>query len=324
MRLDSIEIGGRKFSIITGDMQCPEYMPRIIMANMPCSLVPFSMARKDGLSEVMFETDTMRPIRSYLLENGADVQWIKTLLISADGLLSLCGEYLIDPDFIMMDADAIFYSDDRKTISYIFNPFECDCFADESRKLFAEIAGNYYMDHGVSGEVFRERFLRELGKREFNIRNMLARWDDLSAMGSSDGAEEFATAEKCLKKKDLFKGLINKFYKKEDMEYATTAIPKPAGRLFLTGLCNINARIPIKKEGITVGRTMLQKEYGLFNSGIGKTHARVFEQDGCVYATDLGSRNGTYLNGEVLDKRVPVKVEKGDILAFSDEEFILC
>ncbi len=45
---------------------------------------------------------------------------------------------------------------------------------------------------------------------------------------------------------------------------------------------------------------------------------------GSIFATDLGSRNGTYLNGEQLEKRVPVKMERGDILAFSDEEFILC
>jgi len=104
----------------------------------------------------------------------------------------------------------------------------------------------------------------------------------------------------------------------------TMAITNTSGCMCLTGICSINTKIPIKEEGVTVGRTMLQKEYGLYNSGIGKTHARVYKQDGNIFATDLGSKNGTYLNGEQLDKRVPVKMERGDILAFSDEEFILC
>jgi hypothetical protein len=324
MKLDRIEIGGRKFSIATGNILCPEYMPRMIKENMPKNLVPFSISIKDGLNRMIYETDTMEPIRTYLLENGADEHRIKTILMSMDSILAVCGELLIDSDYIVMDMDAIYFSQESRTISYIFNPFECDSFADAGRKMLAEITGNYFMDHGVSGEVFRERLLRELGKKEFNIRNIISRWDELA---TAELKEETAGEGALIgnnKKKDLFKGFLNKLSKKEDTQQVTTAIPISTGRLFLTGLCNMNARIPIRKEGVIVGRIMLQKEYGLFNSGIGKTHARIYEQDGSIYATDLGSKNGTYLNGEILEKRIPVKVEKGDILAFSDEEFILC
>lgn len=122
----------------------------------------------------------------------------------------------------------------------------------------------------------------------------------------------------------LLSDLWNKIKKGRVIENETCVISNTSGVMCLTGICSINTKIPVKNEGITVGRGMLSKDYGLCNNSIGKAHARVYEQEGIVYVTDFGSRNGTYLNGEKLEKRVPSIIVRGDIIAFSDEEFILC
>ncbi len=324
MKLDNIEVGGRKFKTLNGEIKCPVYMLRMIMINMPKHLVPFSMSEKGSDIKLMYETDTRRPIGDYLMENGADKQWIKNFLFSLDGIIALCGEYLINPKYIVFNVESIFYSIDTGEILYIFNPFESNDFNLCCRKILVDIAGNYFLDHAVSGEIFRERFLREVGNKNFNLRNVLADWETLSYCEKNDEVKsDFTNPKKTVKAAELFKELFNKFNKKEDLN-ETMAITNTGGGMCLTGICSINTKIPIKEEGVTVGRTMLQKEYGLYNSSIGKTHARVYKQDDNIFATDLGSKNGTYLNGEQLDKRVPVKMERGDILAFSDEEFILC
>jgi len=41
-------------------------------------------------------------------------------------------------------------------------------------------------------------------------------------------------------------------------------------------------------------------------------HARVFRRDGTVWVEDLGSTNGTWLNGERLS--APAKVDRGDLV----------
>jgi hypothetical protein len=258
------------------------------------------------------------------MENGADMGWIKNFLVSTDRLLSVCGEYLIDSGYIMMDTDSIYYSLEASSLHYIFNPFIKTDFTKNCRKITADITGNYFTDYSVAGEIFRERLLKEAGQRDFNVRIILARWEELYYKGSksSDNARQIKI-EKPEKTRAAFKNIFNMFSKKEDSN-VTTAITNTTGYMCLTGICSINTRIPIKDEGVTIGRSMLQKEYGLLNNGIGKSHARIYLKDGSVFATDLGSRNGTYLNGEQLEKRTPVKMEKGDILAFSDEEFILC
>lgn len=318
-----MEIGGRRFTTLRGEFKCPGYMLKMLTVNNPRNMMPFCVSYEGMLPKVLYETDTCMTIRDFLMENGADEQWIKNFLITTDMMLSICSEFLIDPSYIMVGIDRVYFSADTGHSQFLFNPFEKVDFTESFRKLIADIAGNYFIDHAVSGEIFRERLLREVGKKDFSVRNILARWEELSYASEEQVKEKHLHGEKEEVKRSLFKGLIDGFKKKDDLN-ATAAVTNTTGCMCLTGICSINTRIPIKEEGVTVGRTMLQKEYGLYNSGIGKTHARVYSQDGNVYATDLGSKNGTYLNGELLDKRVPVTMEKGDILAFSDEEFILC
>ena len=48
-----------------------------------------------------------------------------------------------------------------------------------------------------------------------------------------------------------------------------------------------------------------------------RRHARIFEQDGAVYLADLGSLNGTSINGSNLDSQ-PVALQRGDRICFTD------
>jgi pSer/pThr/pTyr-binding forkhead associated (FHA) protein len=50
------------------------------------------------------------------------------------------------------------------------------------------------------------------------------------------------------------------------------------------------------------------------DSFVSTVHARVFRRDGAVYVEDLGSRNGTLLNGELL--AVATQLRRGDQVQF--------
>jgi pSer/pThr/pTyr-binding forkhead associated (FHA) protein len=49
---------------------------------------------------------------------------------------------------------------------------------------------------------------------------------------------------------------------------------------------------------------------------LSRRHARIFEQDGVVYLADLGSLNGTTVNGRRVDK-IPVKLQPGAEICFA-------
>jgi pSer/pThr/pTyr-binding forkhead associated (FHA) protein len=49
---------------------------------------------------------------------------------------------------------------------------------------------------------------------------------------------------------------------------------------------------------------------------LSRRHARIFEQDGVVYLADLGSLNGTTVNGQAVEK-IPVKLQPGSEACFA-------
>jgi pSer/pThr/pTyr-binding forkhead associated (FHA) protein len=49
---------------------------------------------------------------------------------------------------------------------------------------------------------------------------------------------------------------------------------------------------------------------------LSRRHARIFEQDGVVYLADLGSLNGTTVNGQAVDK-IPIRLQPGAEVCFA-------
>ncbi len=50
---------------------------------------------------------------------------------------------------------------------------------------------------------------------------------------------------------------------------------------------------------------------------VSRRHARVWPQEGALWVEDLGSKNGTFLNGEPLQPHQPQRMKEGDILALA-------
>jgi hypothetical protein len=65
---------------------------------------------------------------------------------------------------------------------------------------------------------------------------------------------------------------------------------------------------PVEGE-ITLGRGGGCTVPLAFDTFVSQVHARAFDRDGALWVEDLGSRNGTYVNGQLLHE--PTKVAKG-------------
>lgn len=78
------------------------------------------------------------------------------------------------------------------------------------------------------------------------------------------------------------------------------------------------AEFPLGQE-ITVGRTTSCTITIPDDSFVSQLHARVYALDGIAYAEDLGSTNGTYLNGKRLI--APQQMVKGDRLQIGNTIF---
>jgi EAL domain-containing protein (putative c-di-GMP-specific phosphodiesterase class I) len=59
----------------------------------------------------------------------------------------------------------------------------------------------------------------------------------------------------------------------------------------------------------------------LASSGVSKEHAEIRQDGGQLVLRDLGSRNGTFVNGNRIERDTPLK--NGDVLHFANQEFRL-
>ena len=72
---------------------------------------------------------------------------------------------------------------------------------------------------------------------------------------------------------------------------------------------------------IVVGRSKKNSNLHLEYEGVSRVHAKLQYRDGVLYVTDLGSTNGTYVNGSRLESFKDTPVHAGDIVEFYKELF---
>lgn len=81
-------------------------------------------------------------------------------------------------------------------------------------------------------------------------------------------------------------------------------------------------KIALRKSVFVFGRQEHEVDYALDDAGISRIHAEIVREDGSLALKDLGSRNGTSLNGETLVPYRPYPLQDGDVIAVARTEFV--
>lgn len=78
-------------------------------------------------------------------------------------------------------------------------------------------------------------------------------------------------------------------------------------------------------EGIVlpVGRSKIRARLRIDNPSVSRVHAELSVESGILYVRDLGSRNGTKLNGAKIDAFRKYPLKQGDEVTFSVKTFIV-
>jgi pSer/pThr/pTyr-binding forkhead associated (FHA) protein len=64
--------------------------------------------------------------------------------------------------------------------------------------------------------------------------------------------------------------------------------------------------------------------YGAYDKGVSRTHAEInLQEDGTFMVEDLGSSNGTFINGRKLEKNTPIQLKYGDELRLGELRMII-
>lgn len=83
-----------------------------------------------------------------------------------------------------------------------------------------------------------------------------------------------------------------------------------------------NETVKVASEKFVIGKERSKVSYCIDGNGaISRSHAQIVKSGNSVKVIDLGSKNGTFVNGVRCDANVPVVVKSGDKIVLADEEF---
>lgn len=77
------------------------------------------------------------------------------------------------------------------------------------------------------------------------------------------------------------------------------------------------------ENGMKIGRNPSLVDIVISNIHVSGLHAQVYISDGSILIADLGSRNKTLVNGIAIHPERKTELQIGDVITFSDEEFVL-
>ncbi len=93
------------------------------------------------------------------------------------------------------------------------------------------------------------------------------------------------------------------------------------GKLLYQGIGQ-EGSFEITGDTFLLGSRNEQADGHLISSEISRTHARITKTEGTYYIEDLNSRNGTFLNGELLSYKERYRIQPGDHVRFAGEEYV--
>jgi len=119
--------------------------------------------------------------------------------------------------------------------------------------------------------------------------------------------------------------------KRTDLDFSEVPTNESSGALVTLHFLDENQYLPLLgEEDFTFGRSSEgQKtlpdvdltQFDAYRKGVSRIHAAIRIEGDLVSVRDLGSINGTRLNGNKIPPQVPYTVRNGDIIAFGKLKF---
>lgn len=116
--------------------------------------------------------------------------------------------------------------------------------------------------------------------------------------------------------------------RQSELELDETAEPEVTALLSFDVLIrgdNVGIKVPAeliaRTRGVVIGRSAADSDFVIDSPELSRSHARLSEKDGILYLEDLGSANGTILNGLKLKPAQLVALHDGDELELAISMF---
>lgn len=153
---------------------------------------------------------------------------------------------------------------------------------------------------------------------------------EISAVSSELNTSEIKQSEKAKKKeksgilprKSFFGSKKDKKQVQEEESSGTEVL----GALFVPSIVLVGIKqkdeVLIKKQEFVIGKQEGKTDYAIsYSAAVSRLHCKISHNEGKNYLIDLGSSNGTYINGRKLEPESPTLVSEGDTIKLGNVSF---
>lgn len=272
----------------------------------------------DGKKQVTYEADCSMSLEKYLKETqlGEKSFWrIMEQMLDVAITAKARGLY---PAHLKVQTDMVFIDADSLQMYFVYPPVTGE--KDVTDDLFAVIHDVIYQElkkRGGKGEDYLidfQNYLQQGDYRLEHVRQYIAR---AASGGRPSGADRVSQQMTDVQEDDLeqYTVMLGSGGKADPVRDA-----RPVG-MQLTRL-RTQERVSFPEEVVRIGRSSQNGYCITGNASIGRNHAALVRRGNDCYLKDLGSVNGTSVNGRRLGENQACKLRSGDRIQLADEEFV--
>ena len=316
------------------------------------------MVEADGTWQYWYEITGLQMLDEYMKQKPVDYALLKKIVLQIDACLRLAAEYLLLQENISMQAERIGVRPETGQLYFCYHRGENVEPERQFQNLIEQILPN--VDHKDRQAVEAIYAIYEIVLADHfdfsDVKKVFAEIPELTedtvSMVAEDieyrqeEPEEKTEENKAQKEWGKLRGALAKlkepFYRNkkesrpilvsfepddeevEEAMHPTVLLSDISG---VIGKLNYNGRngeadFLIQSENFKIGTREDEVDACLKSAAVSRIHARIVREGEEYLIEDLNSKNGTWVNGELLNYKERRKLKKNDRIRFADEEYI--
>lgn len=340
---------GKSYMIISRTKDADGYETKMLSENRIKGLLPLQITDAENGRQYWYEISGRQDLESWANMHSLGSEFLKKLLSALRYTIEKTGQYLLGEEGISLNPKYIFVGSGESEILFCYLPFEKTAFEDSIRTFM-----EYYLQHMEHGRQEEIQKCYEVYDKCYGAHVSIE--ELLEVVYKEPAAEELAeekTAEDELrqepeekrttrlphwnwnpklpvskKKKNLETSYV---FEPEELELAEkepsnptvflgSETPEILGELKYEGEGREN-NLLIRGDMFLIGNRTGEADGVIHAATVSRIHAKITREEENYYIEDMNSTNGTYRNGELLNYRQKVLLEKNDVVRFADETF---
>ena len=348
---------GKSYMVWNGGGCATGYEYPMLEKNRIEGIVPMRIANTDEQMQIWYDISGKQALEDWIRIKKADSIFLRKFIAALAEAVMQAGEYLLCEDGISLLPEQVFIDPEEKEIAFCYMPFHKTPFP-ESLQGFMEYYLSH-MEHtdrdgvqkcyAVYEKCQQEQVdlegLLEILYRDESLKESMPCKSTQPEQGNCRTVEKEPNIPKmsfkprkkkhfCIfDKKGFFgrkKKAVSRAYAYEAKEYpAESANPtvflgsetdQMLGELRYEGE-GTGTNLPVTADVYLIGSRSGEVDGIIRDETVSRIHARITREGDGFYLEDMNSTNGTYRNGELLNYKERVKLEKNDRIAFAQVNY---